>query len=117
MPRGSESGSRKPIRSCPARSRSSSPPAGLRTFTMPSAAHGSPIVAPASVYAASGNEAAAPASFSTTSPKPPAASFPTVSGTSATRLSPFVVSRGIPILMRCTAYASARRSPSVIYRS
>src|SRR5438093_922620 len=60
-PVGSESGSRKAINSWPGRSRSRSSGDGLRTFTTPSASHGSPLTAPASVYALSGNEAAAAA--------------------------------------------------------
>ena len=104
-PAWSESGSRKAISSWPERSRSRSSADGLRTLTTPSASHGSPSVAPASVYASSGNDAASPAPCSTTSSNPAAASFPTVSGTSATRRSPSVVSRGMPTLIRRIAYA------------
>src|SRR5947209_11398340 len=98
-PAGSESGSRKPISTWPERSFAVSSADGLRTFAMASATHGSPSDAPASVYSASGNEAGAPAPGSTTISNPAAASLATVSGTSATRRSPVVVSRVTPTLI------------------
>src|SRR6478735_458875 len=66
---------------------------------MTSAAHGEPIVAPACVYASSGNDAASPAPGSTVTSKPAAVSFPTVSGTRATLRSPRAVSRATPTLI------------------
>src|SRR3954462_8075524 len=50
----------------------------------------------------SGNEAAAPAPGSTITWKPAAASFPAVSGTSATLRSPATVSRATPTLIEET---------------
>src|SRR5712691_2219772 len=99
IPSLSPSGSRKPTRSWPSRSRAASASSGLRTLTTASASQGEPSVAPASAYASSGNDAASPAAGSTTTSKPPAASFPTVSGTSATLRSPGAVSRAAPTLI------------------
>src|SRR5882724_116256 len=92
------------MRTWPSRKRATSASSGLRTFTTPSASHGDPSVAPASMYAASGNHAASPAPGSTTTSKPAAASFPTVSGTRATRRSPGAVSRATPTLIAGTIF-------------
>ena len=86
MPSWSVSGWRKPISTWPSRSLPTSSSLGLRTLATRSAAHGSPIAAPASVNASSVNEAAVPAPCSTTTSIP--SSFATRSGTSATLRSP-----------------------------
>src|SRR5262249_52344989 len=74
---------------------------GAATFRTTSHAHGSPIVAPASVYAASGNPASIPAPSSTTT-STPSPRRPTVSGTSAARRSPGADSFGTPTRIRAT---------------
>src|SRR5512138_2028340 len=61
------------------------------------------IVAPAAVYALSGNDAAAPASCSTTTRAPDFTSRPTLSGASATRRSRAAVSFGTPICIRASS--------------
>ena len=58
------------------------------------------ITAPASAYALSGNQAASPAPFSTSTSAPAAISFGTVSGTRATRRSPGVFSLTTATFMR-----------------
>ena len=65
-PAVSVSGSRNPISTCPSRSRSASSDDGFCTLAITSAAHGSPIAAPASRYSSSANAAASPAPASTT---------------------------------------------------
>ncbi len=102
MPSGSVSGWRKAIRIEPSGSRSTSSAEGFCTFTTPSAsAKSSPsptICAPASRYSASEKAAASPAPCSTATSNPPAASFLTISGTSATRRSPGAISFGTATL-------------------
>ncbi len=76
-------------------------PRTLRTMSAPSACAALPSVAPAATKSASGIDDAVPAPDSTTSEcLPDAASFLTVSGVAATRVSPARVSRGIPMIIQ-----------------
>src|SRR6476659_5105338 len=95
----SVSGCKKAISTWPLRSRAVSSAVGVATFATTSAPQGSPICAPASVYAVSGNAAAAPAPASTIT-STPSPSRDTVAGTSATRRSPSLISFGIPSRIR-----------------
>ena len=102
MPSGSVSGWRNAIRIEPSASRSTSSADGFCTFTTPSASAKSSsrltTPAPASRYSESEKLAASPAPCSTATSNPPAASFSTISGTSATRRSPTAVSFGTATL-------------------
>ena len=111
IPSLSVSGWRKPISTWPSRSLPTSSSLGLRTLATRSAAHGSPIAAPASVNASSVNEAAAPAPCSTTTSIP--SSFDTRSGTRATLRSPAAVSFGTPTFMEGELYEGGNRAPSL----
>src|SRR6476646_11472900 len=104
-PSRSVKGWRNAISAWPLRRRFASSAVGAATFTIASAPHGSPSVAPASVYAASAKPAASPALGSTTT-STPAASRASVSWTSATRRSPAVDSLGTPTFMTRDAIAS-----------
>src|SRR5579862_218350 len=110
-PAVSVSGWRNAISAWPAWSRETSSALGAATFAISSAPQGSPIVAPASRYAASGKAAASPAPASTTTSMP-SPRRPTVSGTRATRCSPPAVSWGTPTRMRARRYRM-RMSPRI----
>src|SRR3954452_22805472 len=93
------SGARKPISTEPLPSCPISSIVGVRTTattSAPQASEADPMVAPASVYAESRKCACSPAPASTTVSTPRADSFFAVSGTSATRLSPWADWFGTP---------------------
>src|SRR4051812_5006096 len=88
------------MNTAPLRSRPISSVVGGATLTTTSACQGSPISAPAPVYASSRMLAASPAPASTTTPTPSLDRRCTTSGTMATRRSPGADSFGTPSFMR-----------------
>ena len=93
-----------PTMACPARIRAMAAGSGRVTVRITSAlvktSAAVTMAAPASAYVLSGNHAASPAPFSTSTSAPAASSFGTVSGTRATRRSPGVFSLTTATFMR-----------------